>query len=144
LQFQCDFWPAAGGCAALAALAVAAFYFALVFSNLAYFKVSYIGDSFFGWRIDRNRAVCFVMQVGVLLTYYAFACRVVMISAIEALFLGILFTGVAGNRLRLFDTRSQNAWWWISLTVVALLVHMWSERAHLGRAALVIERTKRT
>ncbi|MFZ1932524.1 MAG: hypothetical protein WCB27_26365 [Thermoguttaceae bacterium] len=136
--FQCGWWSAVGACALMVVVAIVSFYFALAFINIAHLKESYLGEHFFGWRLDRTVIMRWLVALGIFFTYYAFVCRVFMIAAIEALFVGMLLTTAIGHRLDLFAHPSWAPYWWVPTTVLAAAVHTWVERSRLGRAALII------
>ena len=137
--FQCDRLSAIEGCAAGVVTAIVGFYLALVVVNLMCFKDSYFGDQIFGWRLNRTVVMRWLVTFGVFFTYFAFVCRVTLISAIEALFLGMLLDAASAHRWNLFGDPSLGPCWWVPLTIFAAGIHMWVERSRLGKSALTIQ-----
>lgn len=139
-----DWWSSAKGCALLVAMAIAGFYLALPFIYMMRFKESYVGEEFFGWTLPRDRIMELVVALAAFLTYFAFVCRIILISAAEVLFAGILLAAVTGNRLIVFVSPESARYWWVGVTAVAASAHTWAERRNLGRAGVILQGQKRT
>jgi hypothetical protein len=136
--YQCDWQSAAIGCSEQVIIAIIAFYFALLFANLARFKESYIGESVFGWHPNRALIMRILVGVGVFLTYFAFICRVVLISAMEAIFSLVLLGTLTGNQVMISDSQSRVFYCWMTLAIFAVMAHTWVEQPYLGKSALII------
>ena len=124
------------GLAAMVIFPILPFYIFPAFGMALCFKESHIGLG-----LSRSTTERIVVGCGIFTSYYTFICSVGLISAVEALFVGILFSNPMINQVNLFDQPSW-AYWWYPLTATFVLAHTWAERRNLGRAALIIQDEK--
>lgn len=117
-----------GGIAVLSAISIASYYFAMLFINFGHARL----------RISEPKSAQVAILIAHLITYFAFACRVVLLSAVEAILLATFFARFAVDRLNPFDHPAWTPYWWYSLAAVADLTHVVAERRNLGRAAVVV------
>jgi hypothetical protein len=125
------------GLAAMVIFPILPFYIFPAFGMALCFKESHIGLG-----LSRSTTERIVVGCGIFTSYYTFICSVGLISAVEALFVGILFSTPMINQVNLFDHPSWIPYWLPPLTVTFLLTHTWVERRNLGRAALIIQDEK--
>lgn len=111
-EFGCGWWSATFGCLSLVAVGVAPFYIVLVCVNLFAGTWATFAKALFSSH-DLSR---FLPRLFAILTYFFFACRVALISAVEAIFLMIMLSLVARGRVDVFNHPSWAACWWYSLT----------------------------
>jgi uncharacterized membrane protein YraQ (UPF0718 family) len=93
-----------------------------------------------GLGLSPAKAARVVFVIGSFLTYFLFIWRVALICAVEAIFLGILFTRITSNRWNPFEHPSWTPYWWYSVTAACVSLHLWAERRNLGKAALIVDR----
>ncbi len=134
-EFGCGWWSATFGCLSLVAVGVAPFYIVLVCVNLFAGTWATFAKALFSSH-DLSR---FLPRLFAILTYFFFACRVALISAVEAIFLMIMLSLVARGRVDVFNHPSWAACWWYSLTALSMVAHTFFERSHLGKAALLLD-----
>jgi len=128
-----DWWSAVAGCAGLVVVAAVAFY-----AGIPLIKMIRLTERYLDRLLSRPKAARVLIGFGALLTYFAFLCRIAMISAVEALFLAILLTAFTNNRLSLFEHPLRIPYWWYPLSILVTFAHAWAERRNLGRAGLIV------
>jgi len=134
----CDWLSAAGVLSIGVIMAIASFYAALAFIFMIQMKETYFGEMFFGLRIGQTKLRHVLILFGVCLTYFAFLCRIILISAMEAILFGMSFATFTGNRLNLFDHASWTPCWWCPLTAFVAMIHTLMERRNLEKTALIL------
>jgi len=120
-------------CIALVPVAIFCFYCVLPFAYLCTLKESDIG---FG--LARRTTKRLVLGWGIFMSYFVWLMRISTISVVEGLFMAILFAALTGIQLESVH-HPLDVGYALPLTVVAVLLHTWTERRNLGRAALIIE-----
>jgi hypothetical protein len=136
--WQCDWLSAAAGLLVFVIVGITSFYALLPFIYMADLKESWVGTKSFGFCVPQTATSRTLVRIGILLTYYAFVCRVFLISVLEAAFLGIVFLASTGSRLNPIDRSSWTPYWLLPLAAFIVTVHTWFERTNLGKAGLCI------
>lgn len=137
---ECDCRFAAQNCIILTTTAIAVFYFGLAIVNAMRSKTNPFGEKFFGWHIEPDSAMWLVIKLGIILSYFAFVCRIVQIAVVEALFLIVLFpTSATDHQIAISDFSNCAQRWYSLLVIILICVHVFVERSRLGRRALAIK-----
>jgi hypothetical protein len=135
---KCDWLSAVGGLSIAVIMGIASFYGVLPFVYMLDLKDSWFGANFFGFRVAQTATRRILVPVGILLTYYAFVCRIFLVSGLEAAFLGVLFTTMTGYHLNPADHPSWTPYWLLPLVAIIVTVHTLIERQNLGKTGLNI------
>ncbi|MBN2217172.1 MAG: hypothetical protein JW719_07330 [Pirellulales bacterium] len=125
---------AATGLLLSAIVGIVAFYAVMPFLYMFNLKDRWFGTVFFGLAIPPKKLRRALSFVGRFLTYFGFACRIWIISGVEATFILVLLAAAEGKPLKAATTLP-----WMPYALLLLLVvtaHTWVERRNLGMSGL--------